>query len=111
MLEIVLKETFVAFPKSTAATVIPPRSLVMLLKVFPVIVFVEPPSLLFQATILVVPATVTFEKLFPAWIMLDPLADGVLELKNDTDPLSALFLQPVTIALLLQLSKPVGFIA
>ena len=85
----------------------------MLLKVLPVIVLVGPlvldaPSVLLHPAIVVAPVTVTFEKLFPVCVMVEPLTDDALPVKKEIVPPAPPLLKPVTMLLLLQLSEPVA---
>src|SRR5262245_18558555 len=83
----------------------------MLLNVLFVIVFAGPfvleaPSVLLQPAIVVAPVTVTLEKLFRLFVIVEPLTDDAFALKYVTVPPAPPLLNAVTIELLLQLSIP-----
>src|SRR5438477_1818932 len=93
MLLIVFEATLVPAPqRSTVIPVIAPVGVVfavILLNVLLVIVFVGPletdaPSMLFHPAMIVLPLTVTFEKLLRLFVIVDPLTDDPLALKKIT---------------------------
>ena len=115
MLLIVLEETVDPEPlKSTVMAVIAPVGVVfdvMLSKVLLVIVFAGPldvdaPSLLFHPATTVLPLTVTFEKLFRLFVMVDPLTDAAFASKKVTVPPAVPLLNAVTMELLFTFSLP-----
>src|ERR1043166_443526 len=83
-LEMVLLETFVLAPeKFTDIPVTLAAPVEMVLNVFPVIVLVGPladeaPSVLLHPATIVAPVSVTFEKLFPVCVMLEPFTEEAL---------------------------------
>jgi hypothetical protein len=116
----VFEATLVPTPlKSTVIPVMVPVGVVfatMLLNVLLVIVFVGPlapdaPSMTFHPAMVVVPLTVTFEKLLRLFVMVDPLTDDpVVASKNVTVPPLAPLLNAVTMELLFTFSLPVAVI-
>ena len=103
----VLPEQVMAVPLSKFITYTVPEPEVMLLNVFPVIVFVGPltpeaPSRLFQPITLVLPATVTLEKLFPVSVIVEPLTEAPWVIKNSTLLPAVGLLKPVTMLLFVQ---------
>jgi hypothetical protein len=119
MFEIVLRDTRLvpALPlKLMLMPVIAPLGAVValqLLNVLLVIVlfgpFVAPaPSVLAQPVIAVEPTTLTFEKLLRLFVIVEPLTDDALALKNVTVPPAPLFVNWVTIEFELTISLPVA---
>lgn len=111
---IVLEDTVVPAPeKLNVMPVTIPLAAVMLLIVFPVIVFTGPfveeaPSPLFHPVTAVVPTTVTFEKLFPVSFICAPFTDKLCEVKNVTVPPDPSLLNVPAIELLVTLLIPVA---
>src|ERR1043165_8239701 len=117
MLLIVLEETVELAPlKFTLITVMTPVGVVfavMLSKVLLVIVFLgplelEPPSMLFHPAMIVLPFTVTFEKLLRLLVIVAPLTDDPLVSKKVTVPPLPPLLNAVIIELLFTFSLPVA---
>ena len=121
MLLIVFRATLVPAPlKSTVIPVMAPVGVVfavILSNVLLVIVFVGPlapdvPSMLFQPAMIVLPFTVTFEKLLRLFVIVDPLTDKpVVVLKKVTVPPLVPLMNAVTMELLLTFSLPVAVMA
>ena len=118
MLLIVFEATLVPAPlKSTVIPVMAPVGVVfavILLNVLLVIVFVGPlapvaPSMLFQPAMIVIPLTVTFEKLLRLFVIVDPFTDNpVVAPKKVSVPPLAPLLNAVTMELLFTFSLPVA---
>ena len=86
---------------------------VILLNVLLVIVFAgpfeaDPPSMLFQPAMIVLPLTVTFEKLLRLFVIVDPLTDDAEASKKVSVPPLAPLLNAVTTELLFTFSLPVA---
>ena len=115
---IVFEATLVPGPlRFTVIPVMAPVGVVLaviLLNVLFVIVFVGPleleaPSMLSQASMIVLPLTVTFEKLFRLFVIVEPLTDApVVASKKVTAPPAAPLLKAVTMELLFTFSLPVA---
>ena len=101
-----------AAPKFTLRTVITPVGValaVILLNVLLVIVLTgAPPSVLDQPAIIVLPGTVTFEKLLRLFVIAEPATEEAFAAKNVTVPPAPPLLNAVTIELLLTFSTPVA---
>src|SRR5437868_7978152 len=118
MLLIVFEFTVLPAPAmSTVITVIVPVGVVfavMLSNVLLVIVLVGPlepeePSVLFHPLIIVLPFTVTLEKLLRLFVIVDPFTDDpVVASKKVTVPPLAPLLNAVTMELLFTFSLPVA---
>ena len=117
ILLIVFEATLVPEPlKSTFIPVMAPVGVVfavILLNVLLVIVFAGPveadaPSVTFHPAIIVLPLTVTFEKLLRLFVIVDPFTDDALASKKLTVPPLAPLLNAVTMELLFTFSLPVA---